>query len=436
MKILLLGLNHKSAPVDIREKLAFDAESAEQALTQLKGKYPEAEFVLLSTCNRVEIYCAAKRTGGVTDEQIAEFIAEFHDIPVRRFREFLYTYRDEDAVRHLLTVASSLDSMVVGEAQIINQVKESYRIACAAKSTGKILNRLFHMAFFASKKVYTGTSISSGRVSVAGVAIELAQQLFADISAARVVVIGAGEMGELLVQHLIQTGARNITVVNRSYDRAVKMAERYKISAGRWDALGKQLGEANIVVASASVQNYLYTRKQFKKTVDRRRRGPLLLVDVSVPRNFDPAINKIDEVYLYSIDELSEVAEENRKAREEDIAVGLEIVYAQAAEFMNWFKARDIGPLIGLMKEEFAKIGETELERFFAGTRREAHCREHADQMVNRIVNKLVHCVIKNVDIVTEKHGPSEAAKFVDRIVQQAEEIAATANSKEQDSGE
>ena len=230
-KITVVGLNHKNAPVDIREKLAFNATETIRALGQLKGRFHGAEFVLLSTCLRVELYSASKRTEGIEAETIADFFSEFHNVALWDFQDFLYVYNDEEAVRHLLMVASSLDSMVVGEGQIIGQVKESYRLACAAKSTGKVLNRLFHCAFATSKKVHTNTSISSGRVSIAGIAVELTKQLFADIAAAKVVVLGAGEMGELLVQHLLHAKCKDITIVNRSYERGLDVAKRYAIEA-------------------------------------------------------------------------------------------------------------------------------------------------------------------------------------------------------------
>lgn len=425
MKILLLGLNHKTAPVEVRERLAFDSQSTVEALTSLKQRFGEGEFVLLSTCNRVELYCADSVNEPIEADELLAFLARFQDVEPSLFRQYLYIHENEDAVRHLLTVASSLDSMVVGEAQIIGQVKDSYRLACSAKSTSKVLNRLFHNAFYTSKRVLSCTSISSGRVSVAGVAVELAMQLFADITAAKVVVIGAGEMGELIVQHLLDLGCRSITVVNRTFERGQAMAGKYSIGVDKWENLSQRLSEANIAIASAAVQDYLYTKKDFAKAVRRPRSGgALLLVDVAVPRNFDPKINRIDNVYLYSIDELSQVAEQNRKSREEDITSGLEIAYEQAAEFMDWFGSRDIGPLIGQMKAEFVRIGESELQRFFVGVRRDAGCRSFAEQMVNRIVNKLVHCVIKNVDVVTKKHGPAEAARMVDQIVRQAGQIA------------
>jgi len=424
MKIVVTGLNHKSAPLDIREKLAFDDTEIITALRQLKNRFHEGEFILLSTCNRVELYSASNPIGGVDAEDLTEFLSEFHDVPLEDFKDFLYVYSDEDAVSHLLTVASSLDSMVVGEAQIVGQVKESYRLACAAKSAGKVLNRLFHCAFATSKKIHTSTSISSGRVSIAGVAVELAMHLFADISSAKVVVIGAGEMGGLLVQHLLHVGCKNITIINRSYERGLKVAERYGVEARKWEELEEQLLGTNIVIASATTQDYLFKKNSFKEIMKRRRRAALLVIDIAVPRNFEPAINEMEDMYLYSVDDLSEVVKQNRKAREEDIAKGMHIVYENVGDFMDWFRARDIGPLIGQMKEKFAEIGRNELERFFIGVRQDAPSREMAESMVHRIVNKVLHCVIKNVNKVAKEQGPAEAAKLVDSIVRQAEEIS------------
>lgn len=426
MKIVVLGLNHKTAPVEIRQKLAFDAAETTRALCELKKRFGGAEFTLISTCNRVELYCAAEDADA---DELAKFISEFHDVEIDKFRKFLYSYEDEDAARHLLTVASGLDSMVVGELQIIGQVKESYRLACAAKATGKVLNRLFHTAFATSKKVYTTTAVSSGRVSIAGVAVELAGQLFADISSAKVVVIGAGEMGQLIVQHLLHVGTRDITVVNRSLDRGRKLAEQYGIKVKEWERLDEQLVEANIAIASAAAQDYLFKKDSFKRIAGRRKKGMLLIIDIAVPMNFEPAINDLDDVYLYSVDDFSQVVEQNREARQKDIARGMEIVSDNVVEFMDWFGARDVGPMIGKMKEQFAQIGRNELERFFVGAREEASCKDVMEAMVNRVVNKLLHCVIKNVDMVAKESGPTEAARLIDAIVRQAEEISAESSN-------
>jgi glutamyl-tRNA reductase len=431
MKIVVLGLNHKTAPVEIREKLAFDPIETTRALLELKKKYGQAEFVLLSTCNRVELYCAGKHCQGADPAKLSEFLSEFHNIELDKFHKFLYEYENEDAVRHLLTVASSLDSLVVGEAQIRGQVKESYRLACAAKTTGKILNRLFHCAFATSKKVYTTTSISNGRVSVAGVAVELAKQLFADISSARVVVIGAGETGQLLVQHLLQAGARNITIVNRSFERGLKLAEQYGITARKWEQLDEQLISANIVIASASVQDYLFRKDSFREIIARRKEGTLLIIDIAVPRNFEPSINELEGLYLYSIDDLETVAEQNRQARRRDMSRGMEVVLENVTDFIEWFSSKDIGPLIGRMKQEFKQIADSEMKQFFVGAREDASCKEVMEAMVNRVVNKLLHCVIKNVNIVARENGATEAARLVDSIVKQAEEIMSESGGKE-----
>jgi glutamyl-tRNA reductase len=431
MSIVLLGLNHKSAAVGVRERLAFSASQAAAALCQLKQMEPEAEFVLLSTCNRVELYYA----GGQDLQQIAArlvaFLSAFHGLEPEQFRSALYFYENEEAVRHLLSVAAGLDSMVVGESQILGQVKEGYSLACAAKSTGKILNRLFHCAFFTAKRVHTDTAISNGRVSVAGVAVELALQLFADIARANVVVIGAGETGELVVQHLLKAGCADLTVVNRSYERGADLARRCGIATGKWEDLSEYIGRANIVISSVATQDYLFTRASFEQVVRKRKAGSLLIIDVGVPRNFDPAINKMTDVYLYSMDELKEVAEQNLRARREDVASSLEIVYAGAAEFMDWFRAKDIGPLIGRMQEEFRQIGRNELERFLVGPRQNASCRCSLEETIDRVVNKLLHCVIQNVNVVAKEAGPAEAAKLVDTILRQAREIACHPSNQE-----
>jgi glutamyl-tRNA reductase len=361
-------------------------------------------------------------------------MADFHKIKIEDFKDFLYEHRDGDAVRHLLAVAASLDSMVVGEVQINRQVKEGYKLACAAKSTGKILNRLFHAAFATSKEVYTNTSISSGRVSVAGVAVELAMQLFADISSAKVVVIGAGEMGELLLQHLLHAGCRSVFIVNRSYEHGLELAGKYRVAAEKWESLAEQLIDVDIAIASAGGQDYLFRKEEFEKKMSGRRKKPLLIIDIAVPRNFEPSINELEDVYLYSVDELSEVAEQNRKAREDDITAGKQIIQKNTADFLEWFNSRDLGPLIGQMKETFGQISQNELEQFLTRTGQDASCASCGQSvkiLVDRIINKLLHCVIKNVNVVAKEHGQSEAAKLVDSIVRQATEISSESADKE-----
>jgi glutamyl-tRNA reductase len=426
MGILLVGLNHKTASVDIREQLAFDEASTIDALTRLKERYPAGEFVLLSTCNRVELYCAAGEAEVCGAEELARFLSDYHNVAFENFQRFLYISHNEDCVRHLLTVTSSLDSMVVGEPQITAQVKESYRFACEVESSGKVLNRLFHCAFNTSKDIYTRTSITNRRVSVAGVSVELAKQLFSDIASAKIVVIGAGEMGELLVEHLLGVKCNDITVVNRSGARAQKLAERLGIVAGEWANLHEQLTAADIVVAAATAtQGYLFDKTAFKKIMEARRGRTLLIIDIAVPRNFEPAVNEIENVYLYSIDDLAQVVEQNISLREDDIDEAVQIICEKVSEFMDWFGSRDIGPIIGKIKRSFEQIRQNELERFFVGNRREADCKEIMEAAVGRIVNKLLNCVIRNINVVAKEQGSTEAAKLADSIIEQAQGIAA-----------
>ncbi|MBN1975511.1 MAG: glutamyl-tRNA reductase [Sedimentisphaerales bacterium] len=430
MKIVSIGINHKSAPIDIREKMYFSTEQTSQALSELKKNFPDGEFVLLSTCNRVEIYCACNRAGCAEHEQIAKFLADFHKLDLNDFHELLYFYSDEDAVRHLLTVACGLDSMVLGEAQVLGQVKESYKLACSAKSTGKIINRLFHCAFFTGKKVHSRTGVSDGRISVAGVAVELAKKLFSEIAKSKIVVIGAGEMGELLVKHLLHAGCPDITVINRSFEHGKLIAERRGIKAAKWSELNKNIINADIVVSSVSSQEHLFDRKKIQKIMDKRREKPLLIIDISVPRNFEPDVDAIENVHLYSIDELSIVAKENLKTRQEDIARCMQIISKETNAFMEWFSTVEIGPLIGRMKEQFGQISRNELERFFTGVRQEAPCKEVLETMVDRIVNKLLHCVISNVESVAKNNSPGEAARLIHDIVCQAQKISSEADEK------
>ena len=424
MRIILAGLNHKTASVDVREQLAFDSQQARDALMELKGKHPAGEFVLLSTCNRVEIYCATEDEDALNADELVKFLSDSRKTAVDEFKEYLYILYDGEAVRHLLTVTASLDSMVVGESQINAQVKESFRLANRINSAGKVLSKLFHCAFSTSKDIYTNTSINSRRVSVAGVAVELSCQLFEDITAAEVKVIGAGEMGELLVEHFLHIKCENITLINRSEHRGKAVAEEHGVASDMWENLDENICQANIVVGSATAtQGYLFDKRQFEKIMHQRKGKTLLIVDIAVPRSFDPAINELENVYLYSVDDLAQVVHENTKLREDDVENAVEIICQQSDEFMDWFETWDIGPLIGQIKGNFDRIRRNEMERFFVGEREDAGCKEVMEQTVSRVVNKLLHCVIKNINSIAKNHSVDEAKQLADNIARQAKEI-------------
>lgn len=424
MQIILVGLNHKTAAVEIRERLAFDSDSTADAIKSLKTKFADCEFVLLSTCNRVELYAVVADETAVTPADLAKHLAQCRGVSYDDFHKSLYVKRNEDSVRHLLTVTASLDSMVIGENQITTQVKDSFKLACEVKSSGKVLNRLFHTAFSTSKSIFTQTSITNGRVSVAGVAVDLARQLFENVKEAKVVVLGAGEMGELLVEHFLHVKCKYITVVNRSLERAAKIADKHGIAVASWDGLEEQIIGANIIVGAASAhEGYLYEKKQLSKIMSKRGSRTLLVVDITVPRSFDPAINDIENVYLYSIDDLAQVVEKNIRLREGDVEDAVEIICQKVAEFMDWYSTMDIGPLVGRMKNAFEQIRRDEMEKFFAGPRSDAGCKELLHGAVDRVVNKLLHCVIKNIDVVAKEKGAADAAKLAKDIVEHAEDI-------------
>jgi glutamyl-tRNA reductase len=432
MQVILVGLNHKTAPVEVREQMAFDTRATEDGLRRLKEQYPSGEFVLLSTCNRVECYAAVKREDGPSADELGVFLSQLRGVDHEKVSSHFYIYTGEEVVRHLMTVASSLDSMIVGENQIITQVKESFKLASRVQSSGKILNHLFHIAFHTTKEIFSTTSISKRRISVAGVAVELARQLFSDIQSAKIVVTGAGEMGELLVEHFQHIKCKDITVVNRSEERGCKVAKKHNIVYKPWDQLDDEIAAANIVLGAATAQDgFLFNKSQFKKIMARRRNKLLLAIDITVPRSFDPAINDIDSVYLYSIDDLGKVVEDNIKLREGDLEQAVEIVCKHVTEFTDWFESRDIGPLVGQIKNAFEQIRDNELDKFFTGERQHAECKAQLELSVRNVVNKLLHCVVKNIDNVAKEQGASEAQQFAKGIVEHAEDIICEIRTKE-----
>lgn len=431
MQIILAGINHKTAPVEIRERLACDAQLTAEALEKLKSDYPSCEFVLLSTCNRVECYAVADKVTGPDSEDLAKWLADFRGVDFSDIEEFVYHKSNEDVVTHLFTVTPGLDSMVIGENQITSQVKESYKIACKCESAGKVLSRLFHDAFRTTKAIVTNTSISNRRVSVAGVAVDLAKQLFSSIQSARVVVAGAGQMGELLVEHFQHEKCQSITVVNRSIQRGCQLAKKHDIINKPWELLDDEIAAANVVVGAASApEGYLFTKDRIKSLMHRRRNRLLLIVDITVPRSFDPAVGQIDDVYLYCIDDLAQVAQDNIKLREGDLEQAIEIICECVSAFMDWFMTRDVGPLFGQIRGAFEQIREMEMEKFFVGPRQEACCKELMDASMARIVNKLCHCVIKNIDQISKEHSLKEAEQLAQSILADAQEMIADSKVK------
>lgn len=424
MRIILIGINHKTAPVAVRERLACDKPLVREALGKLRATYPGCEFILLSTCNRVECYAVADKAAGPNPEALTKWLAAFRGVGFEEIEEFLYIKTDEEVAAHLFTVTAGLDSMVIGESQITAQVKESYKDACKCQTAGKVLSRLFHEAFQTAKRVITHTTISTRRVSVAGVAVGLAKQLFSDIRSAKVVVAGAGQMGELLVEHFQHEKCRQITVVNRSKSRACQVAEKYDSISKPWELLDEKVAEANIVVGAVSAtEGYLFGRDRIKSLVAKRRNRLLLIIDIAVPRSFDPVISQIENVYLYSIDDLAQVAKDNIKLRQGDTEQAVEIICNAVSAFSDWFSTRDVGPVIGEIKNVFEQICKNEMDKLVVKPRQEGCCKEIIETSMGRIVNKLCHCMIDNIELLSKEHGPEEAQKFAQGILVNAQKM-------------
>ncbi|MDX1709238.1 MAG: glutamyl-tRNA reductase, partial [Desulfobacterales bacterium] len=303
LDIVLLGINHKTASVEVRECIAFAEEETKSALHSLLGKSFIKEALLFSTCNRVEILLVTDNKIRAVDEPKG-FIAEFNKIPLEKFEDALYIHEGDDAVRHVFRVASSLDSMVVGEPQILGQVKEAYRTATEEKTSGVILNRLLHRTFFVAKRIRTETGIGDRAVSISYAAVELARKIFGVLADKTVMLIGAGEMAELAVEHLIRNRAVKVWVANRTFETGVELARHFNGQAIRFEEIPESLKTVDIIISSTGAPDYVIQRDQVKGVLRKRKNRPLFFIDIAVPRDIDPEINRLNNTYVYDIDDL------------------------------------------------------------------------------------------------------------------------------------
>ncbi len=329
MDIVVVGLNHRTASISLREKLALSPDEQTKALMQLRSSKGAKEATLLSTCNRVEAYLAAA-DAAVAQRAIKDFFASRFDAPT--LPTLLYEHAAPRSIEHLFGVASGLDSMVVGETEILGQVKEAYQRAVAAGATGSILNRLFQKAFQVAKQVRSTTQIGAGNVSVGSVAVDLAEKIFGDLSRCQVMILGAGEMSEATARTLQSRGVRSVLVSNRSFDRAQALATQLGGRAIRFDDWGTDLAAVDIVISSTAAPHHILTRDKLAPLLSTRHHRPLFLIDIAVPRDIDPACNDLGGVFLYNIDDLQGIAQQNLAARRQEIARCEEIIHRHAAQ--------------------------------------------------------------------------------------------------------
>ncbi|MGB5834868.1 MAG: glutamyl-tRNA reductase [Thiohalocapsa sp.] len=389
MTILTLGLNHKTAPVEIRERLSFGPDVIVGALRTLTEQTPADEAVILSTCNRTELYCASDEREG--DAPLREWLGRFHGVEPQLFGNHLYIHQDRSSVRHLLRVASGLDSMVLGEPQILGQVKAAFQTACDSGSAGRMLGRLFQHTFSVAKQVRTDTAIGSSPVSVAFAAVGLARQIFSDLSKQTALLIGAGETIELAARHLHQHGIGRIIVANRTVERAHNVAAQFDGYAIALTELANHLPEADIVVSSTASPLPVLGKGVVERALKKRRHRPVFMVDIAVPRDIEPEVGELSDVYLYTVDDLQGVVEEGMRSRQQASEQAMEIVDLHTEDFMAWVRSLDAVSLIQDYRARAERIRDLMVER----AQRQIAAGKSADevicQMAHTLTNKLLH---------------------------------------------
>jgi glutamyl-tRNA reductase len=393
MLVQLAGCSHHGTSIGVRERLAFTPEQTREALDQWRRVFPGVEAVLLSTCNRVEIYAATERETEPTLDQIANFLARFHGLEPGDVIEHLYHHSDEAAVAHLFTVAASLDSMVLGEPQILAQVKDAYQVATRQDNTGPLMHAVFQAALRVARRVATETAIHQRRVSVPSVAVaDFARQIFERFDDKLALVIGAGEMAEETLRYLQDEGVRRVTVVNRSFERGAELAGRWNGTALSWDKLPEALAAADLVISTTAAGQPIMTLEQFAAIEAQRRERPLFVLDLAVPRDFEPAIGRRPDVYLYSIDDLRAACQQNRAKRDKELPAAMHIIEQETTRFMAEMYHRAVGPVIERLRLGWQKPKDDELQRLLNKVPElDDRAKDEIRHSFDRLVNKLLH---------------------------------------------
>jgi glutamyl-tRNA reductase len=386
MAFNILGLNHKTAPVALREKLAFDEDRLLAALHALRQERGVAEVVILSTCNRTEVYWAGSASG----TELSQWLERHHDSRLDLAAN-LYVHQEQRAVEHAFNVASGLDSMVLGEAQILGQLKNAYRIAQRAGSTGPHLNKLFQAAFSAAKRVRSETQIGANAVSLASATVSLARRMYSDLSAQNALMIGAGEMITLTARHFAAAGVKRIVIANRTLTRAQTLAAEVKGYAVDLSLLDKELPEADIVIACTASPLPIVTKIAAAAAIRARRRRPIFMVDLAVPRDIDPTIAELEDIYLFSIDDLQQLIDQNRQQREVAAGDAKVMLTEEVARFLSEARAKEAGPAIRALRQQADVIRRQTLEqarRMLAGGKSADDAMEY---LANTLTNRLLH---------------------------------------------
>ena len=399
MSIVLVGVNHKTAPIEVRELLAFSEQSCSEGLRALVDGEIVREGLIVSTCNRVEVITATPR-GQLQEvvDRIADFLSQSRSLPPESFSPHLYQHVDDQAVRHLFRVASSLDSMVVGEPQVLGQVRRAYSLALEVGTAGRVLNRLVHHALHVAKRVRAETGIAASAVSISYMAVELGKKIFTSLQGCAVLVIGAGEMAELSVRHLVSAGVSRVMVANRTDEAAHRLAAEFDGEAVSFDRLSEYLASADIVICSTGATEYVLTAAMVSAALERRRNRPAFFIDISVPRNIDPAIGELPNLFVFDIDDLESVISSNIREREREAERAELIVDSEVMQFQQALRALDIGPTLGALRQKLQDIARAEMDRQRNRLGALSPEQESAiEAMLLATVNKISHPVLNHM---------------------------------------
>ncbi len=388
MALLALGINHKTASVAVREKVAFAPEQMEEALVQACKFSDVNEVAILSTCNRTELYCSGGYGGA---DALLKWMSDYHCLDLNELRQCSYLYKDDDAVRHMMRVACGLDSLVLGEPQILGQLKSSYAVAQAAHSIRSGLGRLFQQTFSIAKQVRTQTAIGENPVSVAYAAVSLAQHIFADLSQSRALLIGAGETIDLVARHLMQSGIGKIVVANRTLERAQALADQFGADAVLLSDIPEVLADADIVISSTASQLPILGKGAVERALKRRKHRPMFMVDIAVPRDIEAEVEELSDVYLYTVDDLREVIEENVKSRETAAREAESLIEHGTLEFMHQLRSLDAVETLRALRQHAEKARDQELEKALKMLNKGKTAEDVLHHLARGLTNKLLH---------------------------------------------
>ena len=417
MNFYLVGVSHKTAPIEVRERLAFPVDRLPEALRQVASLAGVRETLILSTCNRVEILARAESPREDLTVALTRFLADFHALSSQHLEPHLYRYQQREAIRHVFRVASSLDSMIIGESQILGQVKEAYALARSVGTLRGPLEEALTRSFFVAKRVRTETGIASSAVSVSYAAVELARKIFGSLDGKRILLVGAGKMSELAARHLLGHGGSQIFVTNRTAERADEMAAALQGRAVPFDQLFEYAAQCDILISSTAAPSFLIRKPDVQRLLAERKNRPMFLIDIAVPRNIDPEVNKLDNIFLYDIDDLQQVVNANLKERLREAQRGEQIAEQEVEKFLRWLKTLDVVPTIIDLQSQLEQIRQQEISRVESqlGDLTPAQ-REAIEALTKGLVNKVLHSPVTQLKSLAQQPDGLRLVETVRRI--------------------